>query len=213
MEELPKGLASGAVDFKGWYTIVWVTPGELVWPERCACCTLSSEATAKIEDDKSLRIADYPICKHCIKHAKVDDIAVGIALLGSAVLVLGAWAWSGFLIWSYFILFFIILFLIFALVFGALYWLINLFVGNKSSRCPDGGWPISMHRLGGFGPTLGKDGERSDDKALRLWNAAAQESLPQHSVPFEFKNSDYAGQFIEANGGDSSKIQKIDEKF
>ncbi len=208
-----RGTAAGAVDFKSWYVVVWLTAGELVWPRRCACCLRRPETTGTVENDTEL-IARYPMCRRCHRHAKMDDIAMGISLAIGVLIVGGGWvAMFGFSVMVWIGLQIALMLLAVALVTGAVYWLIGAFVGSKLARCPDEGWPVEAYANSGFGEMMGKDAERTDEKNLRLWCIQAAEHLGADGYALQLRNYDYAREFIEANGGDSARIQTIQEAY
>lgn len=208
-----RATAAGAVDFKSWYMVVWVTAGEMVWPRVCACCRRRSESTEELMDG-DVAVARYPICRPCRRHARLDDIAMGIALaLGAIVIVGGYLAVFGFSVMSRIGLQLVVMFIAFVLASGAAYGLIGLFVRGRLGRCPDEGWPVETYHPVGFGGVLGKDAERSDEKNLREWCAAAADKLGPGAYALQFRNYDYARAFIQANGGDASRVQTIHEAF
>ena len=208
-----KAAAAGAVDFKGWFTVVWLTSGTIEWPQACACCRHLPETTAVAMDGQN-PVAQYPICRRCLRHARIDDMAMGAAILIGALTVVGGWiAKFGFSIMARVGLQLILMFLAFILVTGAAYWLINLFISVKRSHCPDEGWPVEVYKPVDFTGMVGKDSERTDDKHLRKWYEQAAEKLGEGAFALQLRNRGYAREFIQRNGGEPSRIQTIQEAF
>ena len=79
--------------------------------------------------------------------------------------------------------------------------------------CPDDGWPVLSYRGSGFAEMFGKDAERSDEKNLRLWCEEAAKTSETGAYALGLRNSQYAREFIRANDGDPSSIQKIKEEY
>ena len=208
---MTKGKAAGAVDFKDWYIVVSLTAGALQWPRRCACCLRRPETTGVAEKDGEL-IARYPICRRCFRHAKMDDSAITVSLAVGVLTVGGGWiALFGFSVMLWIGLQLILMLFAAMLVSGAVYWLLGMFVGTKLARCPDEGWPVEAYGHSGFGEMLGKDAERTDEKDLRLWCTQAAELLGAGAYALKLRNYEYAREFIQANGGDPTRLEVIQE--
>lgn len=209
-----KGAAAGAADFKGWYVVVWLTPGALEWPRRCACCSrLRPETCQTIEEDSRL-IGQYPICRVCRRHAKADDVAMGVSIAIGALVVIGGWiALFGLSVMYRIGIQLVLMFFAFALITGAIYWLVGFFFRAKGARCPDEGWPVETYQSAGFGGLLGEDAERTDEKTLREWCSHAAAELGSDAYALQLRNYDYAREFIRANGGDPNRMQTIHEAY
>ena len=204
--------AASAVDFKGWY-IVWLTPGILQWPKGCACCRRIAETTAEARREERV-MASYPICRRCVRHAKLDETAMGISMAVGALLVVGGWiAAFGFSVMGWIGLQLILMFLAFALLTGAVYWFLSFFFSAKRSHCPDDGWPVETYSGSGFAEMLGKDAERTDEKKLRLWCEEAAKTAEHGAYALQLRNYTYARKFIRANDGDASGMQRIQEEY
>ena len=210
---MTKGTAAGAVDFKGWYIVVWLTAGALQWPRRCACCLRMPETTGTVEKDGAV-IARYPICRRCFRHAKTDDVAMAVSLAVGVLTIGGGWiALFGFSIMVWIGLQLILMLFAVVLVTVAVYWFIGLFVGSKLARCPDEGWPVEAYAQAGLGGMLGKDAERTDEKNLRLWCTQAATELGTDAYTLQLRNGEYARELIQLNGGDASRVQTIQEAY
>jgi len=210
---MAKGVAAGAVDFKGWFIVVALAAGALQWPRRCACCLRRPETTGAAEKDGQV-IVRYPMCRRCFRHAKKDDIAMGVSLAIGVLTIGGGWiALFGFSIMVWIGLQIVLMLFAVVLVTGAVYWLIGLFVGTKLARCPDEGWPVELYTSAGVGDVLGKDAERTDEKNLRLWCTQAAEQLGAGAYALQLRNYDYAREFIKVNGGDPARLQTIQEAY
>jgi len=207
-----KGAAAGAADFKGWYVVVWLTPGGLEWPRRCACCLRRPETSQTIEEGSKL-IGHYPICRVCRRHAKADDVAMGVSITIAALVVVGGWIALGLSVMYRVGIQLVLMLLAFALITGATYCLMGLFFRNKGVRCPDEGWPVETYRPAGFGSVLGDDAERTDEKNLREWCSRAAGELGSGAYALQLLNYDYAREFIRTNGGDPSRMHTIHEAF
>jgi hypothetical protein len=181
------------------------------WPRRCACCSKPPETTARAVDE-ARSVAEYPISRPCFRHAKVDEVALFVSLAIGAAVVLGGWvAAFGFSIMRWVLLQGILMLIAWMLVTGALYWLLGLFVGHKRSSCADSSWPVAAYHPPGFGQTLGKDGERTDERELRLWCEEAAGRVGSGSYGLELRSNRYARELIALNGGDPKRIDSIAE--
>ena len=206
--------AAAAVDYKDWYIVVWLTPGILNWPKACACCLRIAETIAEARDDDERVLASYPICRRCARHAKLDDTAMNISMAVGAIVVVGGWiAAFGFSIMGWIVLQLLLMFAAFMCVTVAVSWFLSFFFSAKRSRCPDDGWPVLTYRPSGFAEMLGEDAERTDEKNLRLWCEEAAKMSETGAHALWLRNSQYACEFIRANDGEPSGIQKIEEEY
>lgn len=210
---MKKAAVAAAANFKDWHIVVWLTPGDVQWPRRCACCMRRPEKTAVAWDGDRV-VAQYPICRPCYQHARVDDRALATAMGISAVTIVGGWiALFGFSVMVYIVLQLILMFLAFLIVTGAVYWIINLLFGRKGQSCPDPGWPVATLETASLNDVLGKDSERTDEKELRLWCEQQAAALGPGAYALQLRNFSYAAELIATMGGDPNHLHYVCEAF
>lgn len=210
---MKRAVAASAANFKDRHVVVWLTPGDVQWPHRCACCMRRPEKTATAWDNDRV-VAQYPICRPCYQHARVDDRAMLTAMGIAAAGIVGGWvALFGLAVMAYVVLQLILMFLAFLALTGAVYWVINTLFGRKGQSCPDAGWPVETLVNANLNAVLGKDSERNDEKQLRLWCEQQEAGLGPGAYAIQLRNISYAAELISTNGGDPTRLHYVQEAY
>lgn len=205
------GRAHGACDYKDWWTTVWVQGPTLAWPNMCACCMGAADVMQELLSGKEKLRTEYPICGACRRHAKIDDVMMGLAVAGGLLIPP-----------TVYLLFFglrflrilpmLALYLLAAvLVGGAIYVPLRAIFAKKSERCTERDWPVDAEISAT--ELLGEKNERTDERHLRVMSNAYMQQMGPLGFAIRIRNRAYAERFIFLNGGLQGLISRIDAEM
>jgi hypothetical protein len=208
--------AVGAATFRDEYHVVWLIPGLIRWPKRCACCRGIADDLGGPKIDKLVgqQPLEYPICRRCRGHARFAEyllfsaLAAGFLLPALAFVILvglprpRSWAVFGMLWLGVGFVSSIVL-----------YTLLDKVTPGAGRNCADRGWPIEFGAAPQEAPFGGEKAERSDEREIRHLGMALSAKVGSPLVALHVRNPAHAVELLELNGGSKQNIPTVKKKY